>query len=100
MSSGSDSSVLTGGHASLFDRQPGKVRRILCGGDDGHTVFIGGPSSLLLPLPPLVSAEVKGRAGTFLEITVWNIKDHADAGAIQTILLPPDAGTSILDMMW
>jgi len=100
MLSGSNSFVLTGSRASLFDRQPGKVRRILCGSDDGDTIFIGGPSSLL-PLPPLVSAEVKGRAGTFPEIIVWNIKDpHADAGTIQSIPLPLDAGTSILDMTW
>ena len=96
MLSGSDSSALTGGRASLFDRQLGKVRRILCDSDDGNTVFIGGPSSLL---PPLVSAEVKGRAGTFPEIIVW--KDpHADAGTIHSIPLPLDAGTSVLDMTW
>jgi hypothetical protein len=100
MLSGSDPSALTtGGSASPFVRQPGKVRRILCGSDDGNTVFIGGPSSLLLP--PLVSAEVKGRAGTFPEIIVWNIKDpHADAGTIHSIPLPLDAGTSVLDMTW
>jgi hypothetical protein len=75
------------------------VRRILCGSDDGNTVFIGSPSSLLLP--PLVSAEVKGRAGTFPEIIVWNIKDpHADASTIHSIPLPLDAGTSVLDMTW
>lgn len=102
MLSGSDPSALTtGGCTSPFVRQPGKVRRILCGSDDGNTVFIGGPSSLLLP--PLVSAEVKGRAGTFPEIIVWNIKDphaQADAGTIHSIPLPLDAGTSVLDMTW
>ena len=61
------------------------------------TQFLSAVHPLLLPL--LVSAEVKGRAGTFPEIIVWNIKDrHADAGTIHSIPLPPDAGTSILDM--